>query len=439
MFGISAINQGGKMEEGLFSTDTTSQAAEQLHFCKVCHLPYARKATLRQHELTHIKPEPEPEFPDEDIDAMIEKACKGDVNKMKPRVLIEKLKPAHDESEKTGGKPFPCDFCSKGFNQKQTLMFHLRSKHKNKLRFKCSICKLRFSNTNSLQIHIKRHVEKDYFACKECDSSFDRWADLNHHMMIHTGKKLFRCNLCEKSFGSNHHLQTHLRQHNAYFHCLECDERFYTKEESRLHAVKHMEKLVKRKVAKRLPVMGKYRCKKCPRVFKYPNGLKRHIQWEHSFDPEKALENELTAVAAAPPQEAEKLPYILCSNGKADTLISCNQCGKAFDNEALLNIHKIIHIGQQSTNIVIKPEIMVKEEEIKQEAEDYVEEFDDNHFVVTPPVAAQQIKQEPSEQSIASNDLNDNYEDNGENGENYSSAASLLVKTEIKQEMEDSD
>ena len=112
----------------------------------------------------------------------------------------------------------------------------------------------------------------------------------------------------------------------------------------------------------------------------------------------------------------------------------------ATTKKALLNIHKIIHIGQQNNNqqkvtsqasgqdIVIKPEIMVKEEEIKQEAEDYVEEFEDDNFV---PMAASEIKEEP----IAINDLNDNC--NNDNDDKCSSAAALFVKTEIKQELED--
>ena len=142
-----------KVEEHHLFLDTTSQA-QQLYFCKVCHLPYARKATLRQHELTHIKPEPE--LQDEKIDAMIGKVINGDVNKMKPRVLIEKLKP--EETEPKFSKPFPCDYCEKGFNQKPTLMHHLRTKHEHKLRFSCTICETRFTNKQSLHVHIRRCV-----------------------------------------------------------------------------------------------------------------------------------------------------------------------------------------------------------------------------------------------------------------------------------------
>ena len=114
----------------------------------------------------------------------------------------------------------------------------------------------------------------------------------------------------------------------------------------------------------------------------------------------------------------------------------------ATTKKALLNIHKIIHIGQQNNNqqkvtsqasgqdIVIKPEIMVKEEEIKQEAEDYVE---GDNFT---PMAASDIKEEPT----ANNDLNDNCDYDDDNGGSFSNvAATLLVKTEIKQELEDSD
>ena len=142
-----------KVEEGDLFLDTTSQT-EQLHYCKICHLPYARKATLRQHELTHIKPEPE--LKDEKIDSMIGKVINGDVNKMKPRVLIEKLKP--EETEPQFSKLFPCDYCEKAFTQKQSLIQHMRLKHKHKLKFSCSICKQRFDNTKSLHAHLRRCV-----------------------------------------------------------------------------------------------------------------------------------------------------------------------------------------------------------------------------------------------------------------------------------------
>ena len=77
-------------------------------------------------------------------------------------------------------------------------------------------------------------------------------------------------------------------------------------------------------------------------LFQFKNGLKRHIQWEHSFNPElpAAVPPKEKLPAAAPP--TKKLPYIFCGNGVADKLISCNLCGKAFGNEAGVNI---LHIS----------------------------------------------------------------------------------------------
>ena len=58
----------------------------------------------------------------------------------------------------TGGKPYKCDVCGKGFSHNGSFQTHIRT-HTGDTLYKCDICGKGFSQKFNLQKHIRTHTD----------------------------------------------------------------------------------------------------------------------------------------------------------------------------------------------------------------------------------------------------------------------------------------
>jgi KRAB domain-containing zinc finger protein len=110
-------------------------------------------------------------------------------------------------------KPYACKICHWKFTTSQFLKIHLR-RHTNYRPHICNKCGKTFTTRNSAQSHLYGHGSKR-FQCAVCPKQFYFESTLNTHMTTHTGEKPFGCTLCSKRFSAKHDVKVHMRSHTG--------------------------------------------------------------------------------------------------------------------------------------------------------------------------------------------------------------------------------
>ena len=64
----------------------------------------------------------------------------------------------------------------------------------------CKFCNKRFTNSNILNTHEKRHTAEKLFKCVVCGNAFVKNCELDRHLKIHSGQKDHECTICGKLF-----------------------------------------------------------------------------------------------------------------------------------------------------------------------------------------------------------------------------------------------
>ncbi|CAD7079290.1 unnamed protein product [Hermetia illucens] len=281
---------------------------------------------------------------------------------------------------------FQCMKCDKSFAMKTTLKNHLISKHQDIKVFSCELCPRKFALATYLKSHMAVHKRQRMkaFKCDQCPKSFVTRNAAKHHMLVHVQdpnvffqcdhcSKKFRfkrglnlhlhrahvpknphiCPVCKKSYNDKKYLQVHLRTHTqpgGDYTCNYCGKQYFNSTYFRIHVSGHEMK-------------EKFKCDKCPKVYKYKNGLLTHRKVAHE-EREKLLCTKCPRTFNSKHNLARHLqshendrpcPYENCglelrtkallrehinSHGKA---FKCRQCGKLFGNEENLKAHYSTH------------------------------------------------------------------------------------------------
>ncbi|CAH0698497.1 unnamed protein product [Spodoptera exigua] len=212
-----------------------------VHECQVCGFNFETFGSIERHMNVHYR------------NYVCKECGTGFVTKYRLKV--------HTKSMHAGGN-YPCEVCGKVFSTQQKYKNHVNTVHKLLKRFKCTKCSERFAEyfrrqKHLVQVHgvaplqykcnvcdknfdrrytLSRHMKRDHleerdYQCEMCSYKCFTKNELRVHMVKHNGERIFECSVCKKSYARKKTLKEHMRIHNndRRFACAVCGQAFVQK------------------------------------------------------------------------------------------------------------------------------------------------------------------------------------------------------------------
>lgn len=128
---------------------------------------------------------------------------------------LEKYRRKHEELVHKQLSKYKCWYCPEKFTGEYHRHIHCLQNHKEKVKIiTCELCGQTFTWRQYYLHHMKRkHENIKRFKCSHCEKKFLNQYELKEHELRHAGQKNFECPICKKRYVSANSLKQHGKQH----------------------------------------------------------------------------------------------------------------------------------------------------------------------------------------------------------------------------------